>query len=59
MHGGQHGERAPYRITDEDVAAWLAPPFTDHGLVHLTAFGATCAVGRVEATLTTGTKERA
>ncbi|MGW6398187.1 hypothetical protein [Streptomyces sp. NPDC055134] len=21
---------APYRITDEDVAAWLKPPFTDH-----------------------------
>ncbi|MFF3171925.1 carboxymuconolactone decarboxylase family protein [Streptomyces sp. NPDC057900] len=45
--------RAPYRITDEDVAAWLAPPFTDHCLVHLVAFGAIRAVGRVEATLTT------
>lgn len=43
----------PYRITDEDVAAWLAPPFTDHCLVHLIAFGAIRAVGRVEATLTT------
>ncbi|MFF1356848.1 hypothetical protein [Streptomyces sp. NPDC058297] len=21
---------APYRITDEDVTAWLKPPFTDH-----------------------------
>ncbi|MFF3258108.1 carboxymuconolactone decarboxylase family protein [Streptomyces sp. NPDC002932] len=45
--------RAPYRITDEDVAAWLVPPFTDHCLVHLIAFGAIRAVGRVEATLTT------
>ncbi|WP_326656598.1 carboxymuconolactone decarboxylase family protein [Streptomyces sp. NBC_00385] len=51
--------RAPYRITDEDVAAWLAPPFTDHCLVHLIAFGAICAMGRVEATLTLGTKEHA
>lgn len=50
--------RAPYRITDEDVAAWLAPPFTGHCLVHLIAFGAICAVGRVEATLTTQHKER-
>ncbi|WP_406456825.1 carboxymuconolactone decarboxylase family protein [Streptomyces sp. NBC_00876] len=51
--------RAPYRITDEDVAAWLAPPFTDHCLVHLIGFGAICAVGRVEVTLTLETKERA
>ncbi|MFG2558690.1 hypothetical protein [Streptomyces sp. NPDC048496] len=51
--------RAPYRITDEDVAAWLAPPFTDHCLVHLIAFGAICAVERIEATLTARTEERA
>ncbi|WP_329306074.1 carboxymuconolactone decarboxylase family protein [Streptomyces sp. NBC_01260] len=51
--------RAPYRITDEDVAAWLVPPFTDHCLAHLIAYGAGCAVGRVEATLTTQTKELA
>ncbi|MFE7706494.1 carboxymuconolactone decarboxylase family protein [Streptomyces sp. NPDC057486] len=51
--------RAPYRITDEDVAAWLAPPFTDHCLVHLIAFGAICAVERIEATLTTRTEEHA
>lgn len=51
--------RAPYRITDEDVAAWLVPPFTEHCLVHLIAFGAICAVGRVEATLTTQPKEHA
>ncbi|MCX4531570.1 carboxymuconolactone decarboxylase family protein [Streptomyces sp. NBC_01669] len=51
--------RAPYRITDEDVAAWLAPPFTDHCLVHLIAFGAICAVERIEATLTARTEEHA
>ncbi|WP_405793298.1 carboxymuconolactone decarboxylase family protein [Streptomyces sp. NBC_01506] len=43
---------APYRVTDEDVAAWLVPPHTDHCLVHLVAFGAICAVERVEAALT-------
>lgn len=43
--------RAPYRITDADVAAWRVPPFTDHCLVHLIAFGAICAVERVEANL--------
>lgn len=51
--------RAPYRITDEDVAAWLAPPFTDHCLVHLIAFGAICAVERIEANLTARTEEHA
>ncbi|MFD6274043.1 carboxymuconolactone decarboxylase family protein [Streptomyces sp. NPDC060209] len=51
--------RAPYRITDEDVAAWRVPPFTDHCLVHLIAFGAICAVERVEALLRTATEERA
>ena len=51
--------RAPYRITDEDVAAWPAPPFTDHCLVHLIAFGAICAVERMEATLTARTEEHA
>ncbi|MEV7238839.1 carboxymuconolactone decarboxylase family protein [Streptomyces sp. NPDC051020] len=51
--------RAPYRIIDEDVAAWLAPPFTDHCLVHLIAFGAICAVERIEATLTARTEEHA
>lgn len=44
--------RAPYRITAEDVKAWRVPPFTDHGLVHLVAFGAMLAVERVEAGLT-------
>lgn len=43
---------APYRVTDEDVAAWLVPPHTDHCLVHLVAFGAMCAVERVESALT-------
>ncbi|MEU6017972.1 hypothetical protein ABZ826_29230 [Streptomyces sp. NPDC047515] len=51
--------RAPYRISDDDVAAWLVPPYTDHCLVHLIAFGAICAVDRIEATLTTSTKEHA
>lgn len=41
------------------MAAWLAPPFTDHCLVHLIAFGAICAMGRVETTLTTEMKEHA
>lgn len=45
---------APYRVTDEDVAAWLVPPRTDHCLVHLVAFGAICAVERVEAAVTGG-----
>ncbi|MEV7705529.1 carboxymuconolactone decarboxylase family protein [Streptomyces sp. NPDC088922] len=45
--------RAPYRITDEDVAAWRVPPSTDHCLVHLVAFGAILAVERVEALLRT------
>ncbi|MFC9245517.1 carboxymuconolactone decarboxylase family protein [Streptomyces sp. NPDC057136] len=51
--------RAPYRITDEDVAAWRVPPFTDHCLVHLIAFGAICAVERIEANLPTHSKELA
>ena len=42
---------APYRITDEDVAAWKKPPFSDHCLVHLIAFGAFMAVDRIEAAL--------
>ncbi|MFF1712330.1 carboxymuconolactone decarboxylase family protein [Streptomyces sp. NPDC058268] len=42
---------APYRITDEDVAAWKKPPFSDHCLVHLIAFGAFTAVDRIEAAL--------
>ncbi|WP_327352239.1 carboxymuconolactone decarboxylase family protein [Streptomyces sp. NBC_01304] len=42
---------APYRVTDEDVAAWLVPPHTDHCLVHLIAFGAFLAVDRVEQSL--------
>ncbi|MFD8797753.1 carboxymuconolactone decarboxylase family protein [Streptomyces atroolivaceus] len=51
--------RAPYRITDEDVAAWRVPPFTDHCLVHLIAFGAICAVERVEAVVRATDGERA
>lgn len=39
---------APYRITDKDVAAWKKPPFSDHCLVHLIAYGAFTAVDRIE-----------
>lgn len=39
---------APYRITDEDVAAWRRPEHTDHCLVHLVAYGAFAAVDRIE-----------
>jgi len=42
---------APYRITDEDVAAWLKPPFTEHCLVHLIAYGAFAAIDRIESEL--------
>ncbi|MFD3503651.1 carboxymuconolactone decarboxylase family protein [Streptomyces sp. NPDC058676] len=39
---------APYRITDEDVAAWRRPEHTDHCLVHLVSYGAFAAVDRIE-----------
>ncbi|TPQ17991.1 carboxymuconolactone decarboxylase family protein [Streptomyces sporangiiformans] len=42
---------APYRITDEDVAAWRTPAHTDHCLVHLVAYGAFAAVDRIESAL--------
>jgi hypothetical protein len=42
---------APYRVTDEDVAAWRRPEHTDHCLVHLVAFGAFLAVNRIESAL--------
>ncbi|WP_353945648.1 carboxymuconolactone decarboxylase family protein [Streptomyces sp. HUAS MG91] len=42
---------APYRITDADVAAWRVPPYTDHCLVHLVAYGAFAAVDRIESAL--------
>lgn len=44
---------APYRITDEDVAAWRRPEHTDHCLVHLVAYGAFVAVDRIESALST------
>ncbi|MFF2186752.1 hypothetical protein [Streptomyces sp. NPDC058155] len=34
------------------MAAWLVPPRTDHCPVHPVAFGAICAVERVEAAVT-------
>ena len=39
---------APYRITDEDVAAWRRPEHTDRSLVQLVAYGAFVAVDRIE-----------
>lgn len=42
---------APYRITDEDVAAWRRPEHTDQLLVHLVGYGAFLAVDRVESAL--------
>lgn len=42
---------APYRITDEDVAAWKQPPYTDRCLVRLVAYGAFAAVDRIERAL--------
>ncbi|GHG87864.1 carboxymuconolactone decarboxylase family protein [Streptomyces lanatus] len=42
---------APYRITDEDVAAWRRPEHTDHCLVHLVAYGAFLAVDRIESAI--------
>ncbi|MFI6012314.1 carboxymuconolactone decarboxylase family protein [Streptomyces sp. NPDC051243] len=42
---------APYRVTDEDVAAWRRPEHTDHCLVHLVAYGAFVAVDRIESAL--------
>jgi AhpD family alkylhydroperoxidase len=48
---------APYRITDEDVAAWRGPQHTDHCLVHLVAYGAFAAVDRIETALSARTAE--
>ncbi|MGW7254332.1 carboxymuconolactone decarboxylase family protein [Streptomyces sp. NPDC054834] len=42
---------APYRITDEDVAAWRGPEYTDRCLVRLVAYGAFAAVDRIESAL--------
>ncbi|MEU5044802.1 carboxymuconolactone decarboxylase family protein [Streptomyces griseorubiginosus] len=42
---------APYRIMDEDVAAWRQPEHTDQRLVHLVAYGAFLAVDRIESAL--------
>ncbi|GGX52813.1 carboxymuconolactone decarboxylase family protein [Streptomyces fructofermentans] len=39
---------APYRVTDEDVAAWRGPERTDRCLVRLIAYGAFAAVDRIE-----------
>ncbi|MHC3468785.1 carboxymuconolactone decarboxylase family protein [Streptomyces sp. 7R007] len=39
---------APYRITEDDVAAWRRPEHTDGQLVRLVAYGAFAAVDRVE-----------
>lgn len=42
---------APYRITDEDVAAWRTPRHTDDELVCLVAYAAFAAVERIEGEL--------
>ncbi|MEU9287038.1 hypothetical protein AB0D57_20575 [Streptomyces sp. NPDC048275] len=42
---------APYRITDEDVAAWRKPIHSDDSLVRLVAYGAFAAVDRIESAL--------
>lgn len=42
---------APNRVTDRDVTDWLVPPYSDHCLVHLVAYGAWLAVERVESAL--------
>ncbi|GHF45464.1 carboxymuconolactone decarboxylase family protein [Streptomyces griseosporeus] len=42
---------APYRLTEEDVAAWRRPEHTDHCLVRLVSYGAFLAVDRVESAL--------
>ncbi|WP_405915718.1 carboxymuconolactone decarboxylase family protein [Streptomyces sp. NBC_00728] len=42
---------APYRVTDEDVAAWRAPGRSDRSLVRLVSYGAFAAVDRVERAL--------
>lgn len=46
---------APYRITEEDVAAWRRPEHTDLCLVHLIAYGAFIAVDRIESSLSART----
>lgn len=33
------------------MAAWLKPPFTDHCLVQLIAYGAFAAIDRIESAL--------
>lgn len=42
---------APYRITDEDVAAWRTPRRTDDQLIRLVTYGAFTAVDRIEGEL--------
>jgi AhpD family alkylhydroperoxidase len=37
---------APHHLTAEDVQAWLVPPFSEHCLLHLVAFGAMAATER-------------
>ncbi|MFF0740092.1 carboxymuconolactone decarboxylase family protein [Streptomyces sp. NPDC004111] len=43
---------APHGLTEEDVRAWLVPPFGEHCLVHLVAFGAMAATEHWAARLT-------
>ncbi|WP_329527772.1 carboxymuconolactone decarboxylase family protein [Streptomyces sp. NBC_01462] len=50
---------APYRITEEDVAAWRTPDRTDAALVRLVAYGAFAAVDRIESALPVRTAKEA
>ncbi|MFJ6833528.1 carboxymuconolactone decarboxylase family protein [Streptomyces sp. NPDC091209] len=49
---------APYRVTDEDVAAWRTPDHSDGCMVRLVAYGAFAAVDRVERALPVRTAKR-
>ncbi|MFD3514984.1 carboxymuconolactone decarboxylase family protein [Streptomyces sp. NPDC058657] len=42
---------APHHLTEADVQAWLVPPYSEHCLVHLVAYGAMAATERQAARL--------
>ncbi|MFI5806942.1 carboxymuconolactone decarboxylase family protein [Streptomyces sp. NPDC051561] len=42
---------APHHLTEEDVQMWKVPPYTDHCLLHLVAYGAMAATERQAARL--------
>ncbi|MFI0976964.1 carboxymuconolactone decarboxylase family protein [Streptomyces sp. NPDC021093] len=49
---------APHHLTAEDVAAWLVPPFSEHCLLHLVAYGAMAATERQAERLAVRSGER-